>query len=66
MIKEILEAQKKYPDIPTERLEIRLISFYRKTRMLDHAHRMFEEMPELNYERTTRSFNALLTAFVNA
>jgi pentatricopeptide repeat protein len=34
--------------------------------MLDHAHRMFEEMPELNYKCTTKSFNTLLTAFVNA
>jgi len=49
MIEEILEAHMKYPDISTKRFEIRLISLYGKMGMLDHAHRVFEEILELNY-----------------
>ncbi|XP_062162284.1 small ribosomal subunit protein mS78 (rPPR3a)-like [Alnus glutinosa] len=66
MIEEILEAQKKYPDISTEGFAIRLISLYGKAGMFDHAHKVFEEMPELNCARTAKSFNALLAACVNA
>ncbi|KAE7995499.1 hypothetical protein FH972_000283 [Carpinus fangiana] len=66
MIEEILEAQKKYPDISSEGFAIRLISLYGKAGMFDHAHKVFEEMPELNCPRTAKSFNALLAACVNA
>lgn len=66
MIEEILEAQKKYPDISNEGFAIRLISLYGKAGMFDHAHKVFEEMPDLNCARTTKSFNALLAACVNA
>lgn len=34
--------------------------------MFDHAQKLFDEMPELNCERTVKSFNALLSACVNA
>ncbi|KAF3451621.1 hypothetical protein FNV43_RR07716 [Rhamnella rubrinervis] len=66
MIEEILEAQKKYKDITNEGFSIRLIGLYGKSGMLEHAHKLFDELPELNCERTVRSFNALLTAYVNA
>jgi len=32
--------------------------------MFDHAYKVFEEMSELNYERTAKSFNAFLAACV--
>jgi pentatricopeptide repeat protein len=66
MIEEILEVQKNYPDITTEGFAIRLISLYGKAGMFDHAHKVFDEMPELNCARTSKSFNALLAACVNA
>lgn len=34
--------------------------------MFDHAHKLFDEMPQLNCERTVMSFNALLSACVNS
>ncbi|KAK9267574.1 hypothetical protein L1049_010002 [Liquidambar formosana] len=66
MIEDILEDQKKYKDISIEGFAIRLITLYGKSGMLDHAHKMFDEMPELQCERTVKSFNALLAACVNS
>jgi hypothetical protein len=43
MIKEVLEAQKKYPGISTEGIAILLISLYQKMGMLDRAHKVIEE-----------------------
>ena len=34
--------------------------------MFEHAHKLFDEMPRLNCERTVMSFNALLSACVNS
>jgi len=34
--------------------------------MLDRAHKVFEEMPQLRYERTSKSFTSLVAACVNA
>ncbi|XP_024928352.3 pentatricopeptide repeat-containing protein At3g13150 [Ziziphus jujuba] len=66
MIEEILEAQKKYGDITNEGFAMRLITLYGKSGMVDHAHKLFDELPQLQCERTVRSFNALLTAYFNA
>ncbi|KAL0012535.1 hypothetical protein SO802_007643 [Lithocarpus litseifolius] len=65
MIEEILEAQKKYPEIAIEGFAIRLISLYGKAGMFDHAHKVFDEMPDLNCPRTVKSFNTLLAACVS-
>jgi hypothetical protein len=59
-------AQELYLDISTEGIALCLISVSEKTGMFDHVYNVIEEMLELNYERTTKSFNALLTACVNA
>ncbi|XP_047317288.1 pentatricopeptide repeat-containing protein At1g55890, mitochondrial-like [Impatiens glandulifera] len=65
-IEDILEHQKKYPDITTEGFVIRLISLYGKSGMFDNARKLFDEMPELGCQRTVWSFNALLDACVNS
>lgn len=66
-IEEILEHQKRYTtDIANEPFVARLISLYGKSRMYDHARKLFDEMPELNCPRTVLSANALLTACVNS
>ncbi|KNA16260.1 hypothetical protein SOVF_090790 [Spinacia oleracea] len=66
LIEEILEDQKKYKDITDEGFTVRLITLYGKSGMFDHAHKLFDEMPELNCERTVLSFNALLGACVSS
>ncbi|CAO2842798.1 unnamed protein product [Amaranthus hypochondriacus] len=66
LIEEILEDQKQYKDITDEGFTVRLISLYGKSKMFDHAHKLFDEMPQLNCKRTTLSFNALLSACVNS
>lgn len=65
-IEEILEDQKKYKDISKEGFVVRLISLYGKSGMFDHAHKMFDEMPDLKCKRTVLSFNALLKACVDS
>uniref|UniRef100_A0A5B7BJW6 Pentatricopeptide repeat-containing protein n=1 Tax=Davidia involucrata TaxID=16924 RepID=A0A5B7BJW6_DAVIN len=65
-IEEILEDQKKYMDISKEGFAVRLISLYGKSGMLDHALKVFDEMPEHNCDRTVKSFNALLGACVSS
>ncbi|CAH1434727.1 unnamed protein product [Lactuca virosa] len=66
-IEEILEHQKRYKtDMSNEAFVARLISLYGKSRMYDHARKLFDEMPELNCPRTVLSANALLTACVNS
>ena len=44
----------------------RTTSLYGKSGMFDHAHRLFDEMPELNCQRTVLSYNALLGACVSS
>lgn len=66
LIEEILEEQKKYKDITDEGFTVRLITLYGKSGMFDHAHKLFDEMPELNCKRTVLSFNALLGACVSS
>ncbi|XP_031126528.1 pentatricopeptide repeat-containing protein At3g13150-like isoform X1 [Ipomoea triloba] len=65
-IEAIIDHQKRYPDITREGFVIRLISLYGQAGMPEHALKLFDEMPELNCKRTIFSFNALLTAYVNA
>ncbi|KAL8228191.1 hypothetical protein R6Q57_015775 [Mikania cordata] len=66
-IQQILEHQKRFKrDMTNEPFVVRLISLYGKSRMYDHARKLFDEMPELNCPRTVLSANALLTACVNS
>ncbi|CAK9135460.1 unnamed protein product [Ilex paraguariensis] len=66
-IEEILEHQKNYKkDISKEGFAVRLISLYGKSGMFDNACKVFDEMPELQCDRTVKSLNALLGACVNA
>ncbi|KAA8519936.1 hypothetical protein F0562_014154 [Nyssa sinensis] len=65
-IEDILEYQKKFKDITNEPFTVRLMSLYGKSGMFEHAHNLFNEMPQLNCERTVMSFNALLAACVNS
>lgn len=64
LIEDILESHKHFDDISHEGFAIRLISLYGKAGMFDHARKLFDEMPQLNCERTLKSFNALLKAGV--
>ncbi|KAL0542872.1 hypothetical protein IC582_017953 [Cucumis melo] len=66
MIEDIIEAQKKYEEIKEEGFATRLIKLYGKAGMFSHARKLFDELPELNCERTVKSFNALLTSCVNS
>ncbi|XP_038882216.1 pentatricopeptide repeat-containing protein At1g55890, mitochondrial-like [Benincasa hispida] len=66
MIEEIIEAQKKYEDIKDEGFAMRLIMLYGKAGMFSYARKLFDELPELNCERTVKSFNALLASCVNS
>uniref|UniRef100_A0A7C9CF63 Uncharacterized protein n=1 Tax=Opuntia streptacantha TaxID=393608 RepID=A0A7C9CF63_OPUST len=65
-IEEILEKHKDYPEITTEGFVVRIISLYGKAGMFDHAHKLFDEMPQLPCSRTVKSFNALLGACVSS
>lgn len=65
-IEDILEHQKIYPEIEDEGFVVRLISLYGKAGMFEQARKLFDEMPELNCDRTIISFNALLAACVNS
>ncbi|OIT02356.1 PREDICTED: pentatricopeptide repeat-containing protein At3g13150-like [Nicotiana attenuata] len=65
-IEDILEHQKIYPEIEDEGFVVRLISLYGKAGMFEQARRLFDEMADLNCERTIISFNALLAACVNS
>ncbi|CAK7350837.1 unnamed protein product [Dovyalis caffra] len=66
MIHEILDHQKNFPDITNENFTAHLIRLYGKAGMYDHARKLFDEMPELNCPRTVYSFNALLSACIDA
>ncbi|KAF6156554.1 hypothetical protein GIB67_000019 [Kingdonia uniflora] len=61
-IEDILEEHKKYKDIANEGFALRIISLYGKAGMFDHAYKTFEQLPELNCDRTVKSFNGLLKA----
>ncbi|KAL6333822.1 hypothetical protein AAG906_029008 [Vitis piasezkii] len=58
--------EKAYNEISTEVFAVRLMTLYGKAGMFEHAHKLFDEMPKLNCERTVVSFNALLSVCVNS
>ncbi|XP_065877198.1 pentatricopeptide repeat-containing protein At3g13150-like [Euphorbia lathyris] len=66
MVEDIVEHQKKFEDITNEQFTTRLILLYGRAGMFEHAHKLFDEMTELKCERTVRSFNALLSACIDA
>ncbi|KAL9671621.1 hypothetical protein QQ045_009191 [Rhodiola kirilowii] len=65
-VEEIIEHQKKYPEIADEKFCVRLLMLYGKAGMFDHARKLFDEMPEFKCERTVKSLNALLDACVES
>ncbi|KAI5656889.1 hypothetical protein M9H77_25682 [Catharanthus roseus] len=66
-IEEILEYQKQFKhDFSKEGFPVRLITLYGKSRMFDHAQKVFDEMTENNCGRTVNSMNALLAAAVKS
>ncbi|KAJ0253285.1 Pentatricopeptide repeat-containing protein [Hirschfeldia incana] len=62
-VEEILEEQKKYPDMSKEGFAARIISLYGKAGLVEKAQKVFDEMPERNCKRSLLSFNALLSAY---
>lgn len=64
LIEKALDLQKKY--ISRESFAVRIIYLYGKAGMFDHAHHLFDELPERKCQRGAKSFNALLGAAVNA
>lgn len=66
-IEDVIEHQKKFEKAMTnESFVVRLIILYGKSGMFEHAHKLFDEMPQLNCDRTVLSFNALLTACLSS
>nr|XP_016447583.1 PREDICTED: pentatricopeptide repeat-containing protein At1g55890, mitochondrial-like [Nicotiana tabacum] len=65
-IEEIIEHQKHYPDIRHEPFVRLLILLYGKARMFDHARKLFDEMPQLNCQRSVFTFNALLESCIRS
>lgn len=66
LIEDILEHQKNYEDIKREGFAIRLITLYGKAGMPQHAHKLFDEMPQRECDRTAKSLNALLNAYAQS
>ncbi|KAK9681671.1 hypothetical protein RND81_10G019200 [Saponaria officinalis] len=66
LIEDILETHKTFKEITGEGYAVRIICLYGNAGMFDHAHKLFDEMPELKCERTVMSFNALLSAGVKS
>ncbi|XP_057746017.1 pentatricopeptide repeat-containing protein At1g55890, mitochondrial-like [Arachis stenosperma] len=65
-VRNILDHQKKYPEIDKEGFCSRIITLYGKSRMSRHARKLFDEMPQRNCTRTVLSFNALLAAYLHS
>ncbi|CAA0831769.1 Pentatricopeptide repeat-containing protein -mitochondrial [Striga hermonthica] len=61
-IHDILDHQKRYPDIKVEHFTVRLIRLYGEAKMVDHAQKLFDKMPQLKCPQTVISFNALLAS----
>ncbi|XP_021726183.1 pentatricopeptide repeat-containing protein At1g55890, mitochondrial-like [Chenopodium quinoa] len=66
LVEYVLDKHKHFEDISREGYALRLISLYAKAGMFDHAHKLFDELPELGCPRTVKSFNALLKAAVES
>lgn len=65
-VRDIIEHQKNYSDISNEGFSARLITLYGKSGMHRHAHKLFDEMPQKNCDRTVLSLNALLAAYLHS
>lgn len=65
-IEEIIEHQKHYVDIRDEYFVNGLILLYGSAKMYDHARKLFDEMPQLNCQRSVFSFNALLESCIRS
>ncbi|KAK7319574.1 hypothetical protein RJT34_04297 [Clitoria ternatea] len=65
-VRDIIEHQKKYPDFSKEGFSARLITLYGKSKMHRHAHKLFDEMPQRNCDRSVLSLNALLAAYLHS
>ncbi|MED6135152.1 hypothetical protein PIB30_043509 [Stylosanthes scabra] len=65
-VRDILDHQKKYPEIDKEGFCSRIITLYGKSRMYRHARKVFDEMTQRNCTRTVLSFNALLAAYLHS
>ncbi|KAH0454966.1 hypothetical protein IEQ34_016890 [Dendrobium chrysotoxum] len=66
-VESILEHQKRFAaDLTREGFGVRLISLYGKAGMATNAADTFDQLPSLGSPRSVLSFNAVLTAFVDA
>ncbi|KAL0911288.1 hypothetical protein M5K25_019420 [Dendrobium thyrsiflorum] len=66
-VESILENQKRFAaDLTREGFGVRLISLYGKAGMATNAAATFDQLPSLGSPRSVLSFNAVLTAFVDA
>lgn len=59
-IEEIIEHKKCYPDIRDDSFVAGFMLLYGSAKMYDHARKLFDEMPQLDCQRSFFSFNALL------
>ncbi|XP_055831115.1 pentatricopeptide repeat-containing protein At1g55890, mitochondrial-like [Solanum dulcamara] len=59
-IEEIIEHEKRYPDIRDDSFVAGFMFLYGSAKMYDHARKLFDEMPQLDCQRSFFSFNALL------
>ncbi|CAO2842806.1 unnamed protein product [Amaranthus hypochondriacus] len=64
LIEEALESQKDY--INKEAFGARIIHLYGEAGMFEHAHKVFDEMPQRGFKHGERSFNTLLGAALRA
>ncbi|KNA10240.1 hypothetical protein SOVF_146020 [Spinacia oleracea] len=64
LIEDALESQKKY--IIGEPFAARIIFLYGKAGLFEHAHKVFDELPQLGCQQGFKSFNVLLGAASNS
>ncbi|XP_057538362.1 pentatricopeptide repeat-containing protein At1g55890, mitochondrial-like isoform X2 [Amaranthus tricolor] len=64
LIEDVLESQKDY--INKEAFGARIILLYGEAGMFEHAHKVFDEMPQRGFKHGERSFNILLGAALRA
>ncbi|KAH0750195.1 hypothetical protein KY290_029427 [Solanum tuberosum] len=65
-IEEIIEHPKQYPDIRDDSFVGCFILPYGNAKMYDHARKLFDEMPQLDCQRTVYSFNVLLESCIRS
>ncbi|KMT04049.1 hypothetical protein BVRB_8g186460 [Beta vulgaris subsp. vulgaris] len=64
LIEYLLESQKIY--ISGEAFAARIIFLYGKAGLFEHAHKLFDELPDRGFEQSDRTFSALLGAGCNS